>query len=104
MPRVYPSGSEAPVRYRRSPECAVRSVAGETILIPIRRGVADLEYVYTLDDVGSTIWKMLETARSEDDIVQGVVAEYDVSETEARRDVAEFLADLQTTSLALKDE
>jgi hypothetical protein len=34
--------------FRRVGECAMRTIAGETILVPIRSGIANLEYVYTV--------------------------------------------------------
>ena len=97
-------GSESSARICRSPDCAVRSVAGETILVPIRSGVADLECVYTLNDVGEAIWRLLESPRSEEEIVFSIVSEFDVEEADARRDVAEFLADLQVARLAVPEE
>ena len=33
-------------------------IAGETIVVPIRGQVGDLESIYNLNEVGSVIWEM----------------------------------------------
>ncbi len=77
----------------------MRSVAGETILVPIKNRFADFECVYTLDAVGDVIWRVLETPKTEDEIVEAVLQEFDAEDTQVRRDVAEFVADLEQAGL-----
>lgn len=83
-----------PPTYKRSGECAVRTVGDETILVPIRSHVAELESVFLTNDVGRAIWEMLETPQAVDRLVERVVESFEVSETDARRDVGEFVAAL----------
>jgi hypothetical protein len=80
-------------------ECATRSVAGETILVPIRAGAGDMEHVFTLNESGKAIWQMLESPKRLEQIVDGLLQEFDVSEDDARKDASEFLADLQQAGL-----
>ena len=37
-----------------------RQIAGETLIIPIASQVGDLDAIYTLNEVGSRIWALLE--------------------------------------------
>ncbi len=83
----------------RAEDFATRKVAGETILVPIRRGVADLECVYTLDEVASAIWRSLETPKTVEAIVADIVREFEVPDVDARRDAEEFLANLEGAGL-----
>ncbi len=85
----------------RAADFATRNVAGETILVPIRTGVADLECVFTLDEVGTAVWRSLESPKTVDQVAGEIAAEFDVDESEARRDVEEFFGVLQEARLVV---
>lgn len=68
-----------------------RRIGGETILVPVSSQVGDLDAVYTLSDVGSTIWTLLRQPVSAGEIVEALCAEYDVTSAVASEDVAAFL-------------
>lgn len=89
----------AAVRYRRAGEVAVRRIVGETILVPIRHQLADLECVYTLDEVGGVIWDLLDRAATLDEVVEEVVREFEVAPDEARADARRFLDGLLEAGL-----
>lgn len=76
-----------------------RQIAGETIIVPVRGGVGDLDSIYTLNDVGTKIWGLLDGKTGFDAIVRSIATEHEVSEAEAARDVADFLADLEKRGL-----
>jgi len=40
------------IRFVKEPDLVTRLIAGETIIVPIRDGVGDLNAVYTLNQVG----------------------------------------------------
>jgi coenzyme PQQ synthesis protein D (PqqD) len=77
-----------------------RRIAGETILVPVTGTVADLNAVYTLNDVGSFIWHLIDGRRSAQAIAEAVSAEYDVSLEQAAQDVDELLTTLEAKGLA----
>ena len=76
-----------------------REIAGETVVVPICRGVGDLDFVYTFNPLGTQLWGLLEKSRTEPELVAWVTEQYDVDETQARADVRSFLADLQAVGL-----
>jgi len=80
-------------------EYVVREIGGETILVPVRSGVAELDAVYTLNEVGSVIWTGVSEGRSFREIVEAVVASFEVPEESAARDSEEFLVALQERGL-----
>jgi hypothetical protein len=84
------------VRYEKDPSIVHREIAGEAILVPIRRHAADLESIYTLSDVGAFIWKLIDGKTSTSEIKSAIVDEYDVSPEEAEADLAEFLQQLES--------
>jgi hypothetical protein len=84
---------------RASTKCVTRVIAGETLIVPVAGGVADLEAIFTLNEVGSRIWTLLETPVSLQRLVDVIEAEYTVPRDEAARDVAEFLDTLRSAGL-----
>jgi hypothetical protein len=85
--------------YSRAEDFAVRSIAGETILVPIRSGVADLDSIFLLNETGSIVWEMVGRAASLDELVDAVVARFDVGREEAAQDVSEYLSTLEHAGL-----
>ena len=84
----------------RSPGRSITRQAGtETLIVPIRGGVADLEAVFTVAGVGSRVWTLLETPRTCEGLVEAILDEYDVTAYEAARDVERFTADLLAAGL-----
>jgi hypothetical protein len=82
-------------RYEKDPSIVHRNIAGEAILVPIRRNVADMESIYTLDEVGAFIWELIDGQRTAGDIKVAILNEYDVAPEVAEADLAEFLQQLQ---------
>jgi len=80
--------------YRKSPTMVFRKIADEYLLVPIRGDAANLEKIYTLNDVGDFIWEQIDGVRSVQQIIEAVVHEYDVTPDEAERDVTEDLGRL----------
>jgi hypothetical protein len=76
-----------------------RHLGGETLIVPVTGGVADLECIYVLNPVGARIWQLLATPTTPERIAAAIVREFDVTADEAAQDVSEFLASLQTRGL-----
>lgn len=76
-----------------------RSIGDETIIVPVRGGVGDLEAIFTLNAVGATIWKRIDGCTPVDRLAAAVAGEYEVGEAEAARDVADFIALLTSKGL-----
>ncbi len=85
--------------FSRDRNLVTRSIAGETIIVPVRSGVSDLEYVYTLNEVGSRIWALLDEGTPVSRIVGAICAEYDVTPEQASQDIAEVLRSLEAATL-----
>lgn len=76
-----------------------RKIANETVIVPVTSEAADLDSVYTLNDVASFVWQLLEKRQSANAIAAAVAAEYDVSMEQAALDVDELLTDLESKGL-----
>ena len=62
---------------------------GETVILDPASGVYS-----ALDEVGTSIWILLEQPKSFRDVCQGIMAKYAVEEEVCRRDLLAFLKDL----------
>ncbi|HEV3217121.1 MAG TPA: PqqD family protein [Vicinamibacterales bacterium] len=80
-----------------------RRIGGETILVPVTAEVADLDSVYTLNEVGSFVWDLIDGRRSAQAIAEAVSAEYDVAIEQATLDVDELVTALEAKGLARRD-
>ena len=72
-------------------EFVLRDIAGEHILIPIGATALELNGLITVNEVGVTIWKLLQNEVTFDEIIAAVLEGYEVEEETARADVREFL-------------
>lgn len=85
-------------------EFVLREIAGDYIIIPTGRTVLDFNGLITVNEVGASLWNMLQEEVSLDDLVNGILNEYDVEEEIAREDIQEFLTSLETGGILKKDE
>jgi hypothetical protein len=76
-----------------------RRVAGETMIVPVSSRVGDLDAIYTLNDVGSRVWALVETPKSVEELVAILCEEYDAPRDQLTTDVVELLRELQTNGL-----
>ena len=76
-----------------------RRVAGETIIVPVSSRVGDLDAIYTLNEVGSRVWTLLEAPHSVQEIAAALCEEYDVPQEQLTRDLVELLDELQANGL-----
>ena len=72
-------------------EFVLREIAGDYIIIPTGKTVLDFNGLITVNEVGADLWNMLQEEVTMDDLVQGILKEYEVEEEVAREDIQEFL-------------
>jgi hypothetical protein len=82
--------------YQRDSMMIGRKIANEFILVPIRQNVENLQYMYTLNNVGSRIWELLNNGGTTiEQIRDTLVSEYEVTPEQVEVDVTEFLNELR---------
>jgi hypothetical protein len=80
-------------------EFALRQVGGESILVPIRNHVGDLDSVFVFTDVAARIWTLLDGNRDIDSVVDLICDEYDVDSGVVRADLDELLGSMEAADL-----
>ena len=68
-------------------EFVLREIAGDYIIIPTGKTVLKFNGLITVNEVGASLWKMLQEEATMDELVQGILEEYDVDEATAREDI-----------------
>jgi Coenzyme PQQ synthesis protein D (PqqD) len=67
---------------------------GEAAVLNLKTGV-----YYGLDDVGASVWRMLNEPRRVDELVDALLGEYEVDREECQRDVIALLGELAVRGL-----
>jgi hypothetical protein len=80
--------------FSKSDHVISRKIADELILVPVRRSVAEMESLFTLNEVGARIYELIDGERTVGTISGTIVEEFEVSRAQAETDVNEFLEKL----------
>ncbi len=80
--------------FARNDQVVSRKIVDELILVPMRKNVADMETLYTLNEVGARVYELIDGAVPLRGIVNAIVEEFDVTEQNAESDVREFVEQL----------
>ena len=81
--------------YRQDPSIVSRDIAGETILVPVRQNVGDMESIYTLNETAALAWTLIDSENTLEEIRDQIVEEYAVDEDEASQDLLELIEQLE---------
>ncbi|MGQ9647619.1 MAG: PqqD family protein [Thermodesulfobacteriota bacterium] len=85
--------------YTKDSNLVTRCVAGETIIVPIKNKVGDLGSIYTLNEVGTMIWELIDGKKSVSRIAEAICDAYDVTPEEALKDTFDFLRSAEEAGL-----
>ena len=89
---------------RRNANFVHRRIAGETILVPIRSNVGDLDHIYSLNEVGAFVWNAFDGLKDLATIKALIASEFDVAEGEAEADLLPFVEELKGIDAAIPAE
>jgi len=77
--------------YQKRDEIIARKIADETILVPIRGKLADMQKIFSLNPVAAFVWTQLEQGVVVKDILSMMIDEFDVDEKTAEQDLLELI-------------
>ncbi len=78
-----------------SKDYLLRTIAGETILIPSGAAAQKFNGLVTVNSIGAFIWDALSQPTDLDTLVNRITEEYEVDAETARRDAEAFLEELR---------
>ncbi len=76
------------------PGFIMRNILDEWIIVPLGAGNSTEAYIMSVNESGHLLWEMLEKGATEDELLQEMLNEYDVSAEIAKNDIDEFLSEL----------
>ena len=85
--------------FLKESDFATRSILGETIIVPIKGGVGDLNSIYILNELGTQILELIDGKSSINRIIEEICKAYDVGPEESEKDTIEFLSSLECSGL-----
>lgn len=77
----------------------LRQVGGNHIVVPVGAQTVDFRCIITLNETGAVMWEKLKNECTQKDLVDALLAEYDVTEEIAAADVVAFVNALQEKKL-----
>ena len=85
-------------------EFVLREIAGEHILIPVGETAQKLHGRLNLSESGLLLWNTLQEERTEEELVEALLAEYEVDRATATADVRAFIGQIEKVGMLLCGE
>lgn len=82
----------------------LRSVAGNNIIIGTGDEAIDFNGMITINETGVFLWRLLENGISREELIEKLLAEYEVDRETAEKDIDEFIEKLHVGKLIEDDE
>lgn len=77
----------------------LRQVGSNAVIVPVGVQTVDFRCIITLNEVGAFLWQKLTAECTVSDLVEALLAEYDVTAEIATADVERFVASLREKNL-----
>lgn len=77
--------------YRKSTGFVEKLIGDEMVLVPLSDNVADMNSVFTLNEVGTFIYSRINNSSTLSDILHELISEYNVPENIAQQDFDSFI-------------
>lgn len=81
----------------------IREVAGERIAVPVGEAVRKFSGMISLNDSAAFLLQLLQTEQTQETLLAAVLKEFEVSEDEARTDIAGFLSVMDKLGLLVEE-
>jgi len=85
--------------YRKKDDVVSREIAEETILVPVRGRLADMQKIFSLNPTAEFVWKNLDGKKKLVDILNALIDRFDVAKDEAEKDISDFVNELMNADL-----
>jgi len=85
--------------FKKKADFVTREIAGETIIVPIRNNVGDLNAIYTLNELGTQIWQYIDGQTKVCKLIDKICSSYEVEAGQAEQDTMAFLEQLREAGL-----
>lgn len=84
---------------KHSDNIIFRKIEGMYVLLPMSASAGDMEYIYNLNEIGSSIWEKIDGTKTFKDILGELMHEYDGIRETIQQEAEEFINDLKAAKL-----
>ena len=77
----------------------LRDIAGQAVVVPLGSRVVEFNGIMTLSESGALLWRKLENNSSFEEMVELLLAEYDIDKETASKDVENFLESMKSNKI-----
>lgn len=84
---------------KRSDNIIFRKIEGVYVLLPMSASAGDVEYIYNLNEIGSSIWEKIDGTKTFKDILGELMNEYAGNHETIRKETVEFINDMKESKL-----
>lgn len=88
---------------RISDQYMLRQVADEYLVIPVGEAALRVKGLIGLSESGSLLYQKLQSGCEEEDLVNALLAEYDIDRATAQADTAAFLEQMRRMGILIED-
>ena len=88
---------------RVSKDFIPREIAGEFMLVPIGKATEKFNGLIAVNEVGFFIFSALNEERTEDELIEKILSEYDIDKETAQKDLSDFLNQLRQIGALIED-
>jgi hypothetical protein len=90
------------LRYARDSSIVFREIAGEMIMVPIKKTADEVDFIYTTNEVGGFIWESIDGEKEFGEILDAIVSEFEITPEAAEKDLLDFLQQLEAVGAVKK--
>ena len=80
-------------------EFILRNVAGNNLIVPLDSDTVDFNKMITLNETGTFLWECLSDGQTEDELLESMLSEYEVSKEKAQADIEKFIDSLRNSNI-----
>lgn len=83
----------------------LREIAGEYVIVPTGEAAYEFQGLITVNETGAFLWEKLQKdEQTEESLVKVLCEEYETDQTQAEKDVVEFIQRLRQQNILANDE
>lgn len=81
--------------YQQNNNCVAREVDDEIVIVPVQDNLAEMDYLYTLNETAAFIWNQLDGKKTLEEIAQIMTENFDVDYETAANDVLKTAKEIE---------
>ncbi len=79
----------------------LKNIADTYVVVPLGTNTVSFRSLISLNESGAFLWSQLETDKTEAELCEALLKEYDIDEQTAKTDVADFIEKLKKADLLI---